>query len=225
MNQDKIFCETHRCTITVSGCLLRQERNDEKKTPPAWMLNKIPKDPRCGKCAQGKQVKKGNYKPYKEEAMRSTINAMYPDAIAKTNKGPGRPPKQETSGEQKPGKAPKPSMEAEEAEGIEIIKPEKTCRICGDSFPADREHFYSAPTCRDGLDTRCKECVRGLNLGAYKAEETQPDEETEDKAPEIISVLVDFTQHPDLYDRLERIAQAEFRTPELQLLAMIAKEA
>jgi hypothetical protein len=67
---DRIYCETHRCPITVSGCLLRQKRNNG--SPEPWMYNKIPGDPRCVDCAQGKQVKKGNYKPYKEEDIWTT---------------------------------------------------------------------------------------------------------------------------------------------------------
>ena len=105
----------------------------------------------------------------------------------------------------------------------QVPKKTKTCRICEKEYPADRDHFYSAPTCKDGLDTRCKGCVRKINLAAA---ETQPEEKAiEDVGPETRVIQVDFTGHDALLERLEKLAYSEFRTPELQLLALIAKEA
>jgi hypothetical protein len=178
---DKIFCETHQCSITVSGCLLRQERNSEK--PPAWMLNKIPGDPRCANCEQGKQVKKGNYK--KEDNMN--VNSMMDKSIEEfqKKKGPGRPPKKESA---------KPAAK-------ETKTPEKTCPACGKTYPATREHFRGHNSTPDGLENRCKSCIGKTNI-----------------------LELDFSGRTNLLDKLTEMAAAEYRTPELQIMAMIAKE-
>lgn len=198
---DKFLCETHRCTITVSGCLLRQERNSEKKQPPAWMFNKIPGDPRCANCEQGKQVKKGNYKPRKEDFMETKTVAAELDNLEAAAKKRGRSPKVE----------PAP-MET------------KTCRICKGEFPADRKHFSPAPSNQDKLDNRCKDCAR-----TAKAANRNPPENPRKKPLEPVTprkvLQVDFTDHPHLYDWLVKTARKEFRTPGLQVLATIALDA
>ncbi len=105
-------------------------------------------------------------------------------------------------------------------------KPEpetKVCRICGKEYPADRDHFYSAPTCKDGLDTRCKGCVKSINLAAQQ--NADAGEKTSDVPPEKKVIQVDFTDHPHLYDWLEETAHKEFRTPEMQVLAIISMDA
>lgn len=38
--------------------------------------------------------------------------------------------------------------------------PQKTCTYCKKTFPATREFFYAHKTLKDGLQTRCKECLK-----------------------------------------------------------------
>jgi len=172
---DRFLCETHQCPITVSGCLLRQQRNSEKKQPPAWMFNKIPGDPRCADCEQGRAVKKGNYQPMKENFMNETTRLV--EQAKPKEKGPGRPPKKEN---------PVP----------------KTCTACGNTYPATTKHFRGHSGTPDGLEYRCKTCIGKSHI-----------------------LRLDFSGHTALREKLEKIAYAEYRTPELQIMAMIEREA
>jgi hypothetical protein len=118
---------------------------------------------------------------------RSTIDAMYQEAIAKKNRKPGRPPKQETSGEQ-----PKTNTQP-------IL--EKACWVCGKRLPVTVEHFRRHGFTADGFENRCRACVGKNNI-----------------------LQLDFSGNMDLLDKLKIAAASEHRTPELQLMAMIAKE-
>jgi hypothetical protein len=62
----RFICETHKCPISISGCMARQKR--AKQASGAWYGNMmmaytrgprgraIPYDPKCYKCKQGKKV-------------------------------------------------------------------------------------------------------------------------------------------------------------------------
>ena len=163
------------------------------------MINKIPGDPRCADCAQGKQVKKGKYTIYKEDIvnMKEDLKAVEQRAPAplvekaKTEpaaqkKGPGRPPK----------KRGRPLKET-----LSPLDLKKTCSVCGKAYPATREHFRGHNATPDGLENRCKSCIGKTNI-----------------------LELDFSGRTNLLDKLTEMAAAEYRTPELQLMAMIAKE-
>jgi hypothetical protein len=183
------MCETHKCAITVSGCLARQKR---QTNPAAREYYKIPNDPKCADCKQGKQVKKGIYKPIKEAFMNARAELDELEAAAKT-RTQAEPDRQET----------------------------KVCRDCEKPFPATTAYFYKHRSNADGLDTRCKVCSREAKRPKGPAAKTgpKPVKPAETRSKKVIQV--DFTNHPHLVDRLEEIAQAQFRTPELQILAMI----
>lgn len=44
----------------------------------------------------------------------------------------------------------------------------KTCTKCGETKPADQEHFYKNKSTKDGLTSQCKECNKA-QARAYKA--------------------------------------------------------
>lgn len=59
--EDRIFCETHKCEISVSGCLARQKRANRGVADGKWGAygrrgSQVPYDPACVDCEQGKMV-------------------------------------------------------------------------------------------------------------------------------------------------------------------------
>jgi len=46
----------------------------------------------------------------------------------------------------------------------------KRCERCRVSRPANREHFYTGVIDQDGLDKRCKDCVKTLRKGGKPTE-------------------------------------------------------
>jgi len=59
MKNNIIYCETHKCPISMSGCIKRQKRAKSGAFIKEWgILKQVPYDYRCGDCEQGKQLKK-----------------------------------------------------------------------------------------------------------------------------------------------------------------------
>jgi 5-methylcytosine-specific restriction endonuclease McrA len=50
-----------------------------------------------------------------------------------------------------------------------IVPQTKCCSTCGLTFPATLEYFHKKTTCRDGLNSRCKNCQRPLNNARSRA--------------------------------------------------------
>ncbi|MEV7378342.1 hypothetical protein [Streptomyces lydicus] len=46
----------------------------------------------------------------------------------------------------------------------------KTCRQCRRELPRDVSHFYIAPDNKDGLRTKCRQCVRDEEKARYDAD-------------------------------------------------------
>lgn len=57
---ENIYCETHRCKISVSGCIARQKQAEIGiGKSPYSNFPKVPYDPACENCEQGKKIKTG----------------------------------------------------------------------------------------------------------------------------------------------------------------------
>ena len=94
----------------------------------------------------------------------------------------------------------------------------KTCSCCSETFPVDL--FYKNKSKKDQLSDWCKECTKQKNE-EYK--KTKNPKEPEENQPEIkksgdFVLVIDFSLHKDLLERLIKKAEKEFRTVEQQIL-------
>jgi hypothetical protein len=46
----------------------------------------------------------------------------------------------------------------------------KRCSVCHRCRPRTKDHFYRRAASRDGLDYRCKKCVRKIATSTYEAD-------------------------------------------------------
>lgn len=79
----------------------------------------------------------------------------------------------------------------------------KTCTGCEDQKPADLKHFNRSTRSSDELDSLCKEC---RNLKKRQVRQMNK-----------FTLSIDLSGHPDVYDRIKRIAEQEERTMEAQV--------
>lgn len=108
----------------------------------------------------------------------------------------------------------------------------KQCRRCNQS--KSLLEFYKHPRTKDGHENTCKVCKSEMDRirnhekrskkSPKKADSLIATDTLETKnAIDSECVVVNFKKHPDLLDALIKIADKEFRTPESQILSMIAK--
>lgn len=113
-------------------------------------------------------------------------------------------------------------IECEEiAQDKETEKKTKTCSCCSKTFPVDL--FYNNKSKKDQLSDWCKECTKQKNkhYKTYqqtgKVEKKKPEIKKEEKSDNFI-LVIDFSLHKDLFERLKKKAENEFRTVEQQIL-------
>jgi len=126
---NRMFCEVHQCSISITGCMLRQQRNQDN--PPKWMYKEIPGDPGCRDCAQGKGIIE-KYKDQKEALMAAHTTLL--------DSGPARNPHDDVyTGKFVAGKTC------------------KHCDLKVDPTEAEK-YFYRSKTTKDGFEGTCKKC-------------------------------------------------------------------
>jgi hypothetical protein len=109
----------------------------------------------------------------------------------------------------------------------EAAEPAKKCNFCGETKPLDG--FAKNQTCRDGHEGQCKTCKKERTKLKDKAKAQNKDQRPlpadAPKPPagrdEKRFIVVDFSSHPDLYEKIKQMAQQEFRNPEQQVLFLI----
>ena len=103
----------------------------------------------------------------------------------------------------KPAGSPAKGKPAAASRKIKAGTAKKTCAGCGNDKPADLKHFNRSNRAADKLDSLCKEC-RNLK----KRQVRQADKFT---------LSIDLSDHRDLFERIQRIAEEEERTMEAQV--------
>lgn len=140
-----------------------------------------------------------------------------------------------------------PEQEQTESAGAQPEK-KKVCRQCRRELPADADHFYRQKPSADGLDPLCKQCKaenqrdyqrrktgkpqaksrpdrREKPEAAAQSRELSPDEAARPVSGkgEDASLVLDFTDYPELLDRLRTMGRESFRPPEMQALYCIER--
>lgn len=153
--KNQMFCDTHQCRISITGCMLRQQRNQEN--PPAWMYNKIPGDPKCKDCAQGKAVMK-KYKHKKEALMEATTENRSLKLKTELDELEMAARKRADAKTDEEAAPPATNLCGTVVEG-------KTCNRCDLVVGLDvaENHFHTSKYTKDGFETTCKECRKRMD--------------------------------------------------------------
>lgn len=126
------------------------------------------------------------------------------------------------------------------------MKDEKTCSNCGEEYPRTEDYFYKNPACSDGFEGQCKTCraiKKGVKNPGKRGPKPRLKKTVQETAPEQVlvhepviadagalinytfdgndPVAVLFADHPELRERLKKIADGQFRTEKQQLLWMV----
>lgn len=260
MVKNQIFCKAHQCPISITGCMLRQQRNQDN--PPAWMYNKIPGDPKCSDCAQGREIMK-KYKDKKEALMETTTENRSLKLKTELDELEIAARKRTDARADEEAAPPATNPCGPVVEG-------KTCNHCDLVVGLDvaGQHFYASKHTKDGFETTCKECRKRMGRerreakkaagksgkpGRSKKSKPKKNPEKAAAAPpetpvaEVVTAAaspgadtipknnhpVDLDEmakkvfeqagHPGLYEALKKRAHLEFRTPALQIIAMISE--
>lgn len=137
--------------------------------------------------------------------------------------------------------APQPKIKIKEPIMDQIPPLEKKrCRMCGVEKPLDA--FSKNKDCKQGVEGTCKACkqkqairrynqlaaaaVFGARTNDVKAEnEPQPALNlTDDIQNDPLSITIVFRNYPDIMEQIFNLARTEFRTPEMQVLYMLARQ-
>ena len=94
----------------------------------------------------------------------------------------------------------------------------KQCVSCKQWLPLDR--FQVNSRAKDGLQSHCKKCM----AEKIHAAKRQRDEICKTGGiKKSGSICIDFSEYPETWDRLKRLAVEEFRTPEMQALYLLCR--
>ncbi|MDY6903700.1 MAG: hypothetical protein SWH61_03350 [Thermodesulfobacteriota bacterium] len=121
--------------------------------------------------------------------------------------------------------------------GAKEVKPmeTKTCSKCKMEKPVS--DFSKSRNRPDGLDILCREC-KSIKQKKYRERRKNRDSGGVPDIPQVppapiqnfvsqearLVVPVDFSDYPDLYERLKDYAKGDFRLPEQQILYILEKE-
>jgi hypothetical protein len=100
---------------------------------------------------------------------------------------------------------------------------EKVCRKCGESKPL--KDFDPNKECKLGCEGTCKNCKKQQQKSKYEQKKlakptTIPSlaQRSIDMTLLPISITLDMTDYPDLYDKIKTVAQKDFRSMAMQVL-------
>lgn len=94
---------------------------------------------------------------------------------------------------------------------------EKTCKKCGETKPLSQ--FYRSVLTKDGYRNECAACSRIVVRKANEARSRNARKRREAEAARKTTTLVlDFSAFPEMLTEIRRIAEADMRTPETQVL-------
>lgn len=121
----------------------------------------------------------------------------------------------------------------------------KICRICGEK--KSRKDFYKNKAASDGLESLCKQCkyetakarnrgggvvlaqcvrspeeMEGVKEAISQKQDTIKKNNHEINLDDLVKQVFERAGHPNLYKALEKQAYSEFRTPALQMVAIIS---
>jgi len=202
-------CEKYHAEITRKSCIARQARSTRKEI---WGYG----DPGCRDCAQGKQIKEKL-----EEFNRQQADSRDARPCVSTDK-------KEDTMDENVSAGPGPSA-----------APVKVCSICGK--PKSYDDFRNRKKSKDGKAARCRECtsqrekIYKKKAGIRKTDEQdsrdarpcvstpEPCVSTPESAPiSDTGVTIDFDGYPDMLARIAKEAADNFRTPDMQILYILA---
>ena len=199
-------CEKYHAEITKKSCVAKQARSTRKEI---WGYG----DPGCRDCAQGKQIKEEM-----EEINRQQTDSRDARPCVSTDK------KEDTMDE---------NVSARPGPSAAPVKTVKTCSICGK--PKSYDDFRNRKKSEDGKAAQCRECISQKEK-AYKkkarirktdeqagSRDARPCVSTPVSAPiSDTGVTIDFGGYPDMLARIEKEAADNFRTPDMQILYILA---
>jgi hypothetical protein len=155
---NQMFCETHQCPISITGCMKRQvaARNADP-TRAGREYNSVPFDPKCSDCAQGKAIMK-KYKDKKEELMETTSESLSHKMKSELDELENAARKRDNAGAAEEAAPPATNPCGPVVEG-------KTCNHCDLVVGLDvaAQHFYASKFTKDGFETTCKECRKRMD--------------------------------------------------------------
>lgn len=155
---NQMFCNTHQCQISITGCMKRQVAARKADPTRAWReYNSVPFDPKCEDCAQGKAIMK-KYKDKKEELMETTSESRSHKIKSELDELEIAARKRDNAGAAEEAAPPATNPCGTVVEG-------KTCNHCDLVVGLDvaDKYFYPSKNTKDGFETTCKECRKRMD--------------------------------------------------------------
>ncbi|GEM_PF-5944822 len=207
LRQNRMYCEKYGCHMSMQACIARQKVS--MRPGPKWRgRGRVPRDPGCVNCKQGEEI-----------MQQATMPRADQTAAIEPKTGPKQP-------------AGKPAPKL------------KCCTRCGAEKPASVEYFNRDRRSRDNLTSWCKKCQAEHKRLALEKKKTaakgkrraapapagKPAKSDMPLRPGRIAgiraaghlLTIDFSDYPEILERLKQAARAEMRPPEMQALACIA---
>ncbi|MBW2606113.1 MAG: hypothetical protein JRD05_00610 [Deltaproteobacteria bacterium] len=182
--------------MSEEACIKRQKRAEKK----GWVPNQPPPDPGCIGCEQGKKIMEGEGRDeIKDEHRTSNIEHRTSNKKTITH----------------------------------------TCRTKGCGHTGPLVDFVKNKASKDGRTNECKKCQSKRSAANLKkrrqkiqAEERvkilkEQEDKVEGKRPKAEgnekTLLIDLSDHPELFAKIIKKAKDEIRTPEAQVLYQLKK--
>jgi hypothetical protein len=198
------FCERLKARIAPATCLLNQERahKGDRATRQSWNETGAQHGSdritwHCFDCEQGKRIAEQNICPHCGTSPK--LPGMNTCDQSKCKAKEGRIKVGETV-----------KITKSETSSVEKKPATTTCTECGAEVTPWKAGAVT-------ISKLCRDCWRKRQTTyCQKAAKTK-------KHYESMRVTVDFEGRIDLLDGLRRMAESEFRTPDLQILAIVAE--
>jgi len=101
----------------------------------------------------------------------------------------------------------------------------KICSKCGLEKPV--ECFAKNKANKDGLQYHCQQCIsehyNSKRDQSKAGKEKKPVHIKTTPSPEKCKITLDFSNHQGLFTKITDSAKADFRTPDMQIMAIVSK--